>query len=122
MNVALEHRGGLMPTDTLWRAPDIVPAITYSDVPGAVEWLARVFGFHERAHARLTWPGGGMAWMVGGEGSRLPHRGERLDDRSLAAEEFPLAKGELLLDAPTLGVLDALRRVDGVHDGVARRL
>jgi hypothetical protein len=27
-----------MSTDTLWRAPDIVPAITYSDVPRAVEW------------------------------------------------------------------------------------
>jgi hypothetical protein len=54
-----------MPTDTLWRAPDIVPAITY-DVPRAVEWLARVFGFRERAHARLTWPGAGMAWTEAG--------------------------------------------------------
>ena len=57
-----------MATENFWRAPDIVPAITYSDVPRAVEWLTRVFGFRERAHARLTWPGGGMAWMEAGDG------------------------------------------------------
>ena len=57
-----------MATVNLWNAPDIVPAITYSDVPRAVEWLERVFGFHERAEARLTWPGGGMAWIEVGSG------------------------------------------------------
>lgn len=55
-------------TVDLWNAPDIVPAITYSDVPRAVEWLERVFGFRERAEARLTWPGGGMAWIEIGNG------------------------------------------------------
>ena len=49
----------------------------------------------------------------------LPHVGERLDDRGLAADEVLLADGELLLDPPALGVLDPLRGVvDGVHDGV----
>lgn len=52
-----------MTNDGMWNAPDIVPSITYSDVPRAVEWLGRVFGFRERVEARLTWPGGGRAWL-----------------------------------------------------------
>ncbi len=51
----------------MWIAPQIVPAIAYSDVPRAVEWLERVFGFRERAEARLTWPGGAMAWIEVGD-------------------------------------------------------
>jgi uncharacterized glyoxalase superfamily protein PhnB len=51
----------------MWESPDIVPSISYTDVPRAIEWLVRVFGFRERAEARLTWPGGCMAWLeVGG--------------------------------------------------------
>jgi uncharacterized glyoxalase superfamily protein PhnB len=51
----------------MWEAPDIVPSISYADVPRAVEWLVRVFGFRERAEARLTWPSGCMAWLeIGG--------------------------------------------------------
>ena len=56
-----------MANDRLWKAPDVVPSITYSDVPRAVEWLERVFGFHERAAARLSWPGGGRAWIEVGD-------------------------------------------------------
>jgi uncharacterized glyoxalase superfamily protein PhnB len=41
----------------------VLPSITYADLPGAIEWLQRVFGFRERADARLTWPGGGMTWI-----------------------------------------------------------
>jgi uncharacterized glyoxalase superfamily protein PhnB len=52
-----------MATSDFWNAPDIVPAITYSDLPRAMEWLERVFGFRERAEDRLTWPGGGMTWF-----------------------------------------------------------
>ena len=52
----------------IWDAPDIVPSITYADLPRAIEWLERVFGFRERAEARLKWPGGGMAWMEVGNG------------------------------------------------------
>jgi uncharacterized glyoxalase superfamily protein PhnB len=51
-----------MPAD-LWNAPDIVPLVMVQDLPRAVEWLKRVFGFHEREEARLSWPGGGMAWF-----------------------------------------------------------
>lgn len=47
----------------LWSAPAIVPELTYTDVPRAVEWLVRVFGFHERREARLSWSGGGRAWL-----------------------------------------------------------
>lgn len=57
-----------MPVSELWNAPDIVPAITYSDLPRAIEWLERVFGFRERPEARLTWTGGGMTWMEAGNG------------------------------------------------------
>jgi uncharacterized glyoxalase superfamily protein PhnB len=52
-----------MTNDEMWDAPDVVPSITYADVPRAVEWLERVFGFRERAQARLNWPGGGMTWI-----------------------------------------------------------
>jgi uncharacterized glyoxalase superfamily protein PhnB len=52
----------------LWKAPDIVPILTYSDLPRAVEWLERVFGLRERTEARLTWAGGAMAWMEAGSG------------------------------------------------------
>ena len=34
-----------MANDEMWDAPDIVPSITYADVPRAIEWLERVFGF-----------------------------------------------------------------------------
>jgi uncharacterized glyoxalase superfamily protein PhnB len=51
----------------MWSAPDIVPSITYSNVPRAVEWLERVFGFRERAEARLSWAGGGLAWLEVGD-------------------------------------------------------
>ena len=50
-----------------WDAPDIVPTITYSDLPRAIEWLTRVFGFRERAEARLNWPSGGMTWFEVGD-------------------------------------------------------
>jgi hypothetical protein len=33
-----------MATCDLWNAPDIVPAITYSDLLRAIEWFERVFG------------------------------------------------------------------------------
>jgi uncharacterized glyoxalase superfamily protein PhnB len=55
-------------TKRMWDAPDIVPSISYTDVPRAVEWLVRVFGFRERVEARLTWPGGCMAWLEVGDG------------------------------------------------------
>ncbi len=57
-----------MEANELWNAPDLVPSITYLDLPRAIEWLVRVFGFRERADARLTWPGGGMTWMEVGNG------------------------------------------------------
>ncbi len=52
----------------MWNAPDIVPSIAYEDLPRAIEWLKRVFDFHEREEARLAWPGGGMAWFEVGNG------------------------------------------------------
>ena len=50
-----------------WNAPDVVPSIPYEDVPRAVEWLQRVFGFRERSEARLSWPGGAMTWIEIGD-------------------------------------------------------
>lgn len=55
-----------MATSELWPTPDIVPSPWYADLPRAVEWLERVFGFRERRDARLTWPGGGMTWIEAG--------------------------------------------------------
>ena len=40
----------------------------YDDVPSAIEWLGRVFGFRERAEARLTGTGFMLAWMEYGDG------------------------------------------------------
>ena len=57
-----------MSTNELWTAPDIVPSLAYEDVPKAVEWLSRAFGFRERAGARLSWAGGALTWMELGDG------------------------------------------------------
>jgi len=43
-----------MARNEMWDAPDIVPTITYTDLPRAIEWLRRVFGFREREEARLN--------------------------------------------------------------------
>ena len=52
-----------MSTSELWNAPEIVASLAYGDVPRAVEWLGRAFGFRERSEARLSWIGGSMTWM-----------------------------------------------------------
>ncbi len=57
-----------MSAHEIWRAPDIVPSLVYDDVPSAVEWLRRVFGFRERFEARLSWSGGSITWMELGDG------------------------------------------------------
>lgn len=55
-------------TKRMWDAPDVVPSISYANVPRAADWLVRVLGFRERAEARLTWPGGCMTWLEIGDG------------------------------------------------------
>jgi uncharacterized glyoxalase superfamily protein PhnB len=52
----------------LWKSPQIVPALAYDDVPKAVEWLTRVFGFRERTEARLTGVGWVLTWVEIGDG------------------------------------------------------
>ncbi len=56
-----------MVKEKMWKTPDIVPEITYTDLARAIEWLQRVFGFRERTEARLSWPGGGRAWFEVGD-------------------------------------------------------
>jgi uncharacterized glyoxalase superfamily protein PhnB len=51
----------------LWKAPALVPSLAFKDVPRAVEWLGRAFGFRERPEARLYWKGGCRAWMELGD-------------------------------------------------------
>ena len=51
-----------------WRTPVVVPILAYEDVPKAADWLCHVFGFQERVGARLSWNGGGMAWLEVGDG------------------------------------------------------
>jgi len=49
--------------------PDVIPMIAYEDGPAALDWLARVFGFRERA--RMTSPDDGRLThgeMEAGEG------------------------------------------------------
>jgi uncharacterized glyoxalase superfamily protein PhnB len=57
-----------MPSQKLWKSPRVVPSLAYDDVPKAIEWLARAFGFVERADARLTGDGFCLAWMEIGDG------------------------------------------------------
>ncbi|MGH6836286.1 MAG: VOC family protein [Methylocella sp.] len=51
----------------LWKSPALVPILPYQDVPVAVDWLTRAYGFKERSEARLTWDGGCRAWMDVGD-------------------------------------------------------
>lgn len=51
----------------LWSASAVVPALTYEDVPRAAAWIERVLGFRERSDARLSWPGGTIAWFEVGD-------------------------------------------------------
>ena len=51
----------------MWKASDVVPTLTYTNLSAAIEWLQRVLGFSERANARIVWPGGGMAWFDVGD-------------------------------------------------------
>lgn len=77
-----------MASSKFWNAPDIVPALTYSDLPRAIEWLERVFGFRERAEARLRWPGGGMTWIEVGSGLfniATPDETRRQDSSAVAS-------------------------------------
>lgn len=50
-----------------WKAPALVPSLAFKDVPRAVEWLGRAFGFRERAEARLRWAGGFRAFVELGD-------------------------------------------------------
>ncbi len=47
----------------------IIPYIFYSDVPAALEWLARAFGFTEEM--RDATPGGGMHAQMTFDGQRI---------------------------------------------------
>jgi uncharacterized glyoxalase superfamily protein PhnB len=57
-----------VPSQKLWKTPCVVPSVAYDDVPKAIEWLTRAFGFVERADARLTGDGFCLAWMEIGDG------------------------------------------------------
>lgn len=39
-------------------APPITPYLYYEDVAGAIDWLSRVFGFHEREKETMRGPNG----------------------------------------------------------------
>lgn len=77
-----------MSTSKLWNVPTIVPILAYQDVVAATAWLARAFGFRERAEARLSWESGALAWVEvgggliclstsGGHGLHAPEAGDR---------------------------------------------
>ena len=53
----------------LWKTPLVVPAVCYTDVPRAAQWLEQAFGFREREGSRLVGDGWTLTWMeVGGGG------------------------------------------------------
>ena len=56
-----------METRELWKAPGLVPSLAYRDVPAAVRWLSRAFGFRERSDARLSWADGCHTWIELGD-------------------------------------------------------
>jgi uncharacterized glyoxalase superfamily protein PhnB len=56
-----------MPSN-LWKTPQIHPTVVYDDIPKAIEWLSRIFGFRERTEARLTGTGFTLAWLEYGDG------------------------------------------------------
>jgi uncharacterized glyoxalase superfamily protein PhnB len=41
----------------------IIPRLAYDDVPAAIDWLTRAFGFTERPGVRLTSPNSTLAWI-----------------------------------------------------------
>jgi PhnB protein len=55
----------------LWRTPIVVPSLSYEDVPAAVEFLTRAFGFRERAASRLTGNGFVLAWIEVGDNALI---------------------------------------------------
>ena len=55
-------------TSKLWRSPTVVPSLAYEDVPTAVEFLTRAFGFRERSEARLTMQDAVLTWLDVGDG------------------------------------------------------
>jgi uncharacterized glyoxalase superfamily protein PhnB len=82
-----------MDKSQLWNAPQVVPSLAYEDVPRAVEWLSRAFGFRERSEARLSGTGWVLTWMEIGNG--LIHLGtagghELQSPKSVGSETQPL--------------------------------
>ena len=58
----------------LWKTPLVVPAVCYTDVPRAAQWLEQAFGFREREGSRLVGDGWTLTWMeVGGGGLILAY-------------------------------------------------
>ena len=51
----------------LWPTPLIVPSLAYSDVPRAIDFLTRAFGFRERPGARLWGTGWMLTWLEIGD-------------------------------------------------------
>ncbi len=51
----------------LWKSPIVVPSVVYADVPAAVGWLERAFGFTERKGSRLVGDGWTLTWLEIGE-------------------------------------------------------
>jgi len=83
----------------MWKAPTVVPTLAYDDVPAAVAWLGRVFGFRERPGARLSWIEDGLIHLAASEagGARSPRAlqgsSSTLKGRDRAASDWNLPPG-----------------------------
>lgn len=74
----------------------VVPVITYDDVPAAIEWLSRTFGFTER-------------WRVGGHRAQLS-----------VGDGAAVAIAQRRTDGSGASVMVRVEDVDAHHDRAAR--
>lgn len=74
---------------------EIIPYLFYNDVPAALEWLARAFGFTE--HLRHGTPSGGMHAEMALDGQRIMMGQGSADWRMLPASELPAASAGIFV-------------------------
>ena len=83
---------------------EIIPYIFYRDVPTALDWLARAFGFKEEM--RTGTPSGGMHGEMSLDGQRIMMGQGAKDWGMVSPHEATMA---------TMGVFIYLNDVDGHH-------
>jgi uncharacterized glyoxalase superfamily protein PhnB len=83
------HTGGVTDAPTGWRAPDLIPALSYEDAPAAIEWLERAFGFER--HAVYESEGGSIEHAELRVGSGMIMLGTAHEPGGERYERFPVS-------------------------------